>query len=100
MPVIATWNVNSVNARLEIVLAWLREAAPDVVLLQEIKCQDDAFPRLAFFELGYEALVHGQKSYNGVAILAKAPIREVRRGLPGDPGDAQARYLEAEAMGL
>jgi exodeoxyribonuclease-3 len=100
MPVIATWNVNSINARLEIALAWLRSAAPDIVLLQEIKCTDDAFPRLAFVELGYEALVHGQKGYNGVAILTKAPARELRRGLPGEPEDAQARYLEAETMGL
>ena len=97
--VVATWNVNSVNARLENVLAWLRAAGPDVVLLQEIKCTDDAFPRLAFFELGYEALVHGQKSYHGVAILSRLPAREVRRGLPGEDEDAQARYLEAEVGG-
>src|SRR3954465_4482377 len=100
MPTIATWNVNSINARLEIALAWLRTAAPDIVLLQEIKCTDDAFPRLALLERGYGALAHGQKSYNGVPILTKAPARELRRGLPGDPEDAQARYLEAETMGL
>ena len=74
MPTIATWNVNSVNARLEIVLDWLRSAAPDVVLLQETKCQDETFPRLAFHGLGYEAHTHGQKSYNGVAILSRLPF--------------------------
>jgi exodeoxyribonuclease-3 len=68
---IATFNVNSINARLQILVDWLRAAGPDVVLLQETKCVDEAFPHLAFRELGYEALTHGQKSYNGVAILAK-----------------------------
>jgi exodeoxyribonuclease III len=100
MPTIATWNVNSVGARLENVLAWLRAVGPDIVLLQEIKCPSEAFPRLAFVELGYEALAHGQKSYNGVAILAKAPILDPVQGLPGEPEDAQARYLEATVMGL
>jgi exodeoxyribonuclease III len=100
MPTIATWNVNSVGARLENVLAWLRAVGPDIVLLQEIKCPSEAFPRLAFVELGYEAMAHGQKSYNGVAILAKAPILDPVQGLPGEPEDAQARYLEATVMGL
>ncbi|HET6467982.1 MAG TPA: exodeoxyribonuclease III [Geminicoccaceae bacterium] len=92
---IATWNVNSINARLPNVLEWLGEARPDVVLLQEIKCVDDAFPRQAFEALGYAAAVHGQKSYNGVAILSRLPIGEVRRGLPEGAGDDHARYLEA-----
>ena len=100
MPTFATFNVNSVNARLPILVDWLREAAPDVVLLQETKCVDAAFPHFEIQALGYEALTHGQKSYNGVAVLAKGgPVREVRRGLPGDDGDEQARYLEAEVLG-
>lgn len=99
MPTVATFNVNSINARLPILADWLREAAPDVVLLQETKCVDGAFPDLEIRALGYEALTHGQKSYNGVAILAKAPIAEVRRGLPGEEADEQARYLEADVLG-
>lgn len=92
---IATWNVNSVNARLPTVLAWLEQAAPDVVCFQEIKCVDEAFPREAFESLGYNVETHGQKTYNGVAILSKAPLSDVRRGLPGDDSDEQARFIEA-----
>jgi exodeoxyribonuclease-3 len=92
---IATWNVNSVNARLETVLRWFREAAPDVACLQEIKCVDEKFPREAFESLGYNVAVHGQKTYNGVAMLSKFPLEDVRRGLPGDDGDDHARYIEA-----
>ena len=92
---IATWNVNSVNARLPNVLDWLAAAKPDIALLQEIKCLDPAFPTEAMAEIGYNVAVHGQKSYNGVAILSRHPIEDVRRGLPGDEGDEQARYLEA-----
>jgi exodeoxyribonuclease III len=92
---IATWNVNSVKARLENVLDWLREAAPDIVCLQEIKCIDENFPRLEIEDLGYNVETHGQKSYNGVAILSKFPIDESIAGLPGDDADEQARYLEA-----
>jgi exodeoxyribonuclease III len=92
---IATFNVNSVNARLTNLLAWLADAKPDVVCLQELKCEDHKFPREAIEDAGYTALVHGQKSYNGVAILSRLPIEEERRGLPGDEADAQARYLEA-----
>ena len=95
MVTIATWNVNSVNARLPNVLDWLASARPDIALLQEIKCLDPAFPAEAMAEIGYNAAVHGQKSYNGVAILSRRPIADVRRGLPGDAGDEQARYLEA-----
>ncbi|MBI5163022.1 MAG: exodeoxyribonuclease III, partial [Magnetospirillum sp.] len=97
---IVTWNVNSIKARLPNVLDWLRTGPCDVLLLQELKCQDDAFPRLEFETLGYRALVHGQKSYNGIAILSRLPIGEIRRGLPGGEGDDQARYLEAAVAGL
>ncbi len=92
---IATWNVNSVNARLQTVLAWLEAAEPDVVCLQEIKCVDDKFPREPIEALGYNIETHGQKTYNGVAILSKFPMEVVRRGLPGDEADEQARYIEA-----
>ena len=96
---IASWNVNSINARLETVTAWFKEAAPDVACLQEIKCVDEAFPRETFESLGYNLAVHGQKSYNGVALLSKTPLEDVRRGLPGDDGDDHARYLEAVVSG-
>ena len=92
---IATFNVNSIKARLPRVLEWLREAAPDVALLQEIKTQTEAFPYLEIEDLGYNTTVFGQKSYNGVAILSKSPIEDVLEGLPGDPDDDQARYIEA-----
>ncbi|MEK9662295.1 MAG: exodeoxyribonuclease III [Alphaproteobacteria bacterium] len=92
---IATWNVNSVKARLPNVTAWLEEAAPDVVLLQEIKTVDENFPALEFEALGYNCAVHGQKSYNGVAILSKYPLDDVTTRLPGDEDDEQARYVEA-----
>src|SRR4051812_42229049 len=99
---IATWNVNSVNARLPTVLAWLEAAAPDVVCFQEIKTIDEKFPREEFERLGYNVETHGQKTYNGVAILSKFPLSDVRRGLPGAEGagidgadDDQARYIEA-----
>jgi exodeoxyribonuclease-3 len=97
---IATWNVNSVNARLDTVSAWVKEAAPDIVCFQEIKCEDAAFPAAAFDELGYNCAVHGQKTYNGVAILSKQPFDEVNRRLPGDESDEQARYLEAVVSGV
>ncbi len=100
MTSIATWNVNSIKARLPNVLAWLKAAGPDVVLLQELKCIDDNFPRLEIEELGYNVATHGQKTYNGVAILSKAPIEDVMVGLPGDKKDEQARYLEATINGL
>lgn len=100
MPTIATWNVNSINARLPNILGWLQATKPDIVLLQEIKCQDAAFPTEAVGDLGYNVAVHGQKSYNGVAILSLRPLEDVTRGLPGDPADEQARYLEASVDGL
>jgi exodeoxyribonuclease-3 len=96
---IATWNVNSINARLETVLSWFREAQPDVACLQEIKCVDERFPALAFEGLGYNVAVHGQKTYNGVAIVSKTRLEDVRVGLPGDDGDDHARYLEAVVSG-
>jgi exodeoxyribonuclease-3 len=96
---IATWNVNSVNARLETVLKWFEQAQPDVAALQEIKCVDEKFPAEAFERLGYNVAVHGQKSYNGVALLSKTPLEDVRRGLPGGGEDEQARYIEAVVSG-
>lgn len=96
---IATFNINGVKARLPAVTDWLRASAPDVALLQEIKSQDETFPRLEFEDLGYNVETHGQKGFNGVAILSKRPLEDVRRGLPGDDGDEQARWIEALAMG-
>ncbi len=96
---IATWNVNSVNARIETVLRWFEEARPDVACLQEIKCVDEKFPTEAFERLGYNAAIHGQKSYNGVAILSKTPLEDVTRGLPENEGDEHSRYIEAVVSG-
>ncbi|HMT14850.1 MAG TPA: exodeoxyribonuclease III [Aestuariivirga sp.] len=95
---IATWNVNSVKAHLEQVLAYLREARPDVVCLQEIKCEDHAFPSLAFSELGYQAAVHGQKTWHGVALLSRLPMEDVTPRLPGDASDEQARFIAATVL--
>jgi len=92
---IATWNVNSIKARLDAVTTWLKEAEPDVACLQEIKCIDENFPTEAFEDLGYNVAVHGQKTYNGVAILSKTPMEDVTPRLPGDDADEQARYIEA-----
>ncbi|MEW5686011.1 MAG: exodeoxyribonuclease III [Pseudomonadota bacterium] len=96
---LATWNVNSVNARLETVVRWFEAAQPDVACLQEIKCVDEKFPAEAFERLGYNVAVHGQKTYNGVALLSKHPLEDVRKGLPGDDTDEQARYIEAVVSG-
>jgi exodeoxyribonuclease-3 len=96
---IATWNVNSINARLETVLTWFEEASPDVACLQEIKCVDEKFPAEPFERLGYNVAIHGQKSYNGVALLSKTPLEDVRRGLPEGDGDDHSRYLEAVVGG-
>lgn len=92
---IATWNVNSIKARLDNALAWLKEATPDIVCLQELKCEDQAFPAAAFEDLGYNVITHGQKTYNGVAILSRPKPEDVRRGLPGMEDNPQARYIEA-----
>jgi exodeoxyribonuclease-3 len=92
---IASWNVNSVKARLHAVTQWLDEAKPDIACLQEIKTVDEGFPSEVFEERGYNVAVHGQKSYNGVALLSKYPFEEINTRLPGDDADEQARYLEA-----
>lgn len=92
---IAAWNVNSVRTRLPHLLDFLKTESPDIVLLQETKCLDEQFPRMEIEELGYNIATHGQKSYNGVAILSKSPLEDVTHGLPGDSTDAQARYIEA-----
>jgi exodeoxyribonuclease-3 len=94
---IATWNVNSVKSRLEHLVRYLREWKHDVVLLQELKCQKEAFPYMEVEELGYNVVVHGQKTYNGVAILSRYPIEDVSAALPmlgGDAEDLEARYIE------
>ncbi len=91
---IATWNINGIKARLEILLAWLAQEKPDIVVLQEIKSVDEAFPRAEIEALGYNVETHGQKSWNGVAILSLLPFDEVWRGLPGDDSDEQARLIE------
>lgn len=92
---VATWNVNSVKARAGLLVAWLKESKCDVVCLQELKCEDHAFPAGAIEDLGYNVLVHGQKTYNGVAILSRHPMELVQRGLAGEDADSQARYIEA-----
>ena len=98
---IATYNVNGVNGRLPVLLRWLEEAAPDVVCLQELKAPQEKFPDAALRNMGYRAVWHGQKSWNGVAILARGaePV-ETRRGLPGDEEDSHSRYIEAAVDGL
>jgi exodeoxyribonuclease-3 len=98
---IATFNVNGVNGRLPVLLRWLEEARPDVVCLQELKAPDERFPIREIEKAGYGAIWHGQKSWNGVAILSRgrAPV-ETRRGLPGDPDDSQSRYIEAAVDGV
>jgi exodeoxyribonuclease-3 len=99
--IIATYNVNGVNGRLPVLLRWLAERQPDVVCLQELKAPQDKFPEAAITKAGYEAIWHGQKSWNGVAILSRigTPV-ETRRGLPGDPDESQSRYIEAAVGGV
>ena len=96
---IATFNINGIKARAEALTAWLTDAQPDVAVLQEIKSVDDGFPRSLFEDMGYHVETHGQKSFNGVAILSKRPLEDVARGLPGDDSDEQARWIEATVMG-
>ncbi len=96
---IATFNINGIKARIGALTDWLDEAQPDVALLQEIKSIDEAFPRALFEDRGYNVETHGQKGFNGVAILSKHPLEDVTRGLPGDPDDTQARWIEATVMG-
>ena len=92
---IATWNVNSIKVRIPHLVEWVKQAQPDIVLLQELKSTEDQVPRLAIEELGYNIAIAGQKTYNGVAIVSKSPIELERTTLPGDPSDEQARYIEA-----
>lgn len=96
---IASFNINGVKARLPALLEWLKEASPDVALLQEIKSVDEGFPREPIEDLGYNVETLGQKGFNGVAILSKRPIEDVTRGLPGDDTDEQARWIEATISG-
>lgn len=96
---IATYNINGIKARLPALIDWLTEAQPDVAILQEIKSVDDAFPRQALEDLGFNVKTHGQKGFNGVAILSKFPLEDVTCGLPGDDEDIQARWIEATVTG-
>ncbi|MBB5438478.1 exodeoxyribonuclease-3 [Pedobacter sp. AK017] len=98
---IASYNINGINARLDNLLRWLKEARPDVVCLQELKAPDNRFPAQLLLDAGYHAIWHGQKSWNGVAILSRyAEIKETRRGLEGDPEDLHSRYIEAFINGV
>ncbi|MBS3978560.1 MAG: exodeoxyribonuclease III [Rhodobacteraceae bacterium] len=92
---LATFNINGIKARIEALKAWLEQSAPDVVCLQEIKSVDEGFPRAEIEAMGYRVETHGQKGFNGVAILSKLPVSDLRRGLPGDASDEQARWIEA-----
>ena len=96
---IASFNINGIKARLPALTAWLEEAKPDIAILQEIKSVDEGFPREHFEDMGYIVETHGQKSFNGVALLSKYPLEDVMRGLPGDDEDEQARYIEATVVG-
>lgn len=99
--IIATYNVNGINGRLPVLLRWLSEYQPDIVCLQELKAPQEKFPLSAIQAVGYNAIWHGQKSWNGVAILAKnMEIKELRNALPGDPEDLHSRYIEAEVAGM
>ena len=98
---IATYNVNGVNGRLPVLIKWLTETQPDVVCLQELKAPQEKFPEQAILDAGYKAIWHGQKSWNGVAILSRNhDIKELKRGLPGDDEDLQSRYIEASVNGI
>ena len=92
---IATWNINSIRQRIPHLTRWLEETKPDIVCLQELKCQDETFPKMEIEALGYNCAMLGQKTFNGVAILSRLPLEDVRRGLPYDDSDEQARYIEA-----
>ncbi|KKB96389.1 Exodeoxyribonuclease III [Candidatus Arcanobacter lacustris] len=92
---IATWNVNSINARIEIVVDWINNNQPDILLLQELKCQNDNFPYQQFEDLGYNIAIYGQKSYNGVAILSRFPLEDIVMDFKNNPDPSQARYIEA-----
>ncbi|WP_284265346.1 exodeoxyribonuclease III [Roseicyclus amphidinii] len=96
---IATFNINGIKARIEALSDWLGEFQPDVALLQEIKSVDEGFPREHFEDMGYRVETHGQKGFNGVAILSRLPLEDISRGLPGDESDEQARWIEATVIG-
>ena len=96
---LATFNINGVKARTPVIERWLDEAKPDVAVFQEIKSVDEAFPRALIEDRGYQLETHGQKGFNGVAILSKLPLEDVTRGLPGDDDDEQARWIEATVVG-
>jgi exodeoxyribonuclease III len=96
---LATFNINGIKARIEALPRWLEAAKPDVVALQEIKSVDEAFPREVLEDLGYRVETHGQKGFNGVAILSRLPLEDITRGLPGDDSDEQARWIEATVIG-
>ena len=96
---IATFNINGVKARIEALLGWLDDSKPDVALLQEIKSEDKSFPRALIEDKGYRVETHGQKGFNGVAILSKLPLEDITRGLPGDDTDEAARWIEATVIG-
>ena len=96
---LATFNINGIKARIEPLAAWLAEAAPEVAVLQEIKSVDEAFPRALFEDAGWQVETHGQKGFNGVALLSRLPLEDVTRGLPGDEADEQARWIEASVIG-
>ena len=96
---IATWNINSIKARMHALTDWVKTADPDIICLQEIKTENDGFPYMEVEALGYNVAVHGQKSYHGVAILSKTPLEDIIKGLPGENTDTQARYIEAVVSG-
>jgi exodeoxyribonuclease-3 len=96
---LATFNINGIKARIEALPRWLEAAKPDAVALQEIKSVDENFPREIFEDMGYRVETHGQKGFNGVAILSRLPLEDVTRGLPGDDSDEQARWIEATVIG-
>ena len=96
---IATFNINGIKARIDALPAWLEQAKPDVACLQEIKSVDETFPRALFESMGYRVETHGQKAFNGVAILSRLPLENITRGLPGDDADEQARWIEATVQG-
>lgn len=95
MPLIATWNVNSIRARLQHLETFIKDVAPDIILLQEIKCIEQAFPQREIEDMGYNIAIYGQKSYNGVAILSKSPLEDVKRGFGSKDEIEEARYIEA-----
>jgi exodeoxyribonuclease III len=96
---VATWNINGIKARIDGLLTWLREAKPDVVCLQEIKSVTEGFPKDLIADAGYQSVVHGQKGFNGVALLSRLPVEDVVTGLPGEPDPSQSRYVEALITG-